>query len=189
MTITINGAKTIKEAKVTKVTKVAKVKKEAKKTKLDQVEKEKVVKPGLRDLDKIINDPETYAKEVDVKKLVSVLQKMSDYYYASGESLVDDDTYDQMLDVLKDRDPENPYLFQTGVEKPSKDDKDLPFSMPSLNKIKPGEKSLTKWFNDYNGPYIVMDKLDGISMQLYKDENGEIDFFTKKQTNVGTSDS
>ena len=105
------------KTKVTNVTKepktkVTKVIKEPK-TKVTKVAKES--KPQLRDLDKIINDPESYANEIEIKKLVSVLQKLSDYYYASDQSLVDDDTYDTMLDVLKDRDPENSYLFQTGV--------------------------------------------------------------------------
>ncbi len=147
----------------------------------------KTVKVRVRDLNRIETDPETYARNVEIKKLVTVLQKLSDSYYASDQSLVDDETYDIMFDILKERDPENVYLFQTGVEKPSKEDVHLPFSMPSLNKIKPGEKSLTKWFRDYTGPYIVMDKLDGISMQLNKDKNGNVDLYTKKQTDVGTS--
>ena len=177
-----------KVLKVSKTKKESKVLKESKVMKEPKIMKEPILaKPGIRDLNKIINDPETYAKEIDVKRLVTILQKLSDYYYASDESLIDDETYDIMLDVLKDRDPENAYLFQTGIEKPSKDDTQLPFSMPSLNKIKPGEKSLTKWFNDYMGPYIVMDKLDGISMQFNKDDKGNFDLYTKKQTNVGTS--
>ena len=136
-------------------------------------------KQGLRDLKKIIKNPEKYAREITVKRLVTILQKMSDYYYGEAEPLVDDDTFDIMVDVLREKDPNNSFLFQTGVTETTQDDIQLPFSMPSLNKIKPGEKSLTRWFNKYTGPYIAMDKLDGISVQIYKDGDGNIDMFTK----------
>nr|XP_047140874.1 DNA ligase-like [Hydra vulgaris] len=112
---------------------------------------------------------------------------MSDYYYAEANSLVDDDVYDVMVDVLKERDPNNAYLFQTGVEKTTDKDVELPYTMPSLSKIKPGDKTFSKWFQTYKGPYMIMDKLDGISVQIYKDDSGNIDLFTKKQTGMGTS--
>lgn len=144
-------------------------------------------KGGLRDLDKIQDDPEKYANSVTVERLVTILQKMSDYYYGEDRSLVDDNIYDVMVDVLKERDPNNAYLFQTGVEKTTDKDIELPHFMPSLDKIKPGEKSLVRWFKSYKGPYIVMDKLDGISVQIYKDANGNVDLFTKKRTGMGTS--
>ena len=164
-------------------TKVVKRKKLAKDNTND-----KKSKGSIRDIDKIIEDPDAYARTVTVKRLVTILQKLSDIYYSEGSnSLVDDDIYDAMIDVLKERDPNNAFLFQTGVTKATEKDVKLPYNMPSLNKIKPGEKSLQRWFNSYNGPYIVMDKLDGISMQIYKDENGNIDLYTKKQTDIGTS--
>lgn len=144
-------------------------------------------KSGLRDLDKIQDDPEQYANTVTVERLVTILQKMSDYYYAESRPLVEDNVYDVMLDVLKERDPDNAYLFKTGVEKTTDKDIELPYFMPSLDKIKPGEKPLPRWFKSYKGPYIVMDKLDGISVQIYKDEKGNTDLFTKKRTGMGTS--
>lgn len=144
-------------------------------------------KKGLKDLDKILEDPVEYANSVTVKRLVTILQKMSDYYYTKAEPLVDDDTYDLMEGVLKKRDPDNAYLFQTGAPSAARDDVELPFGMPSLNKIKPGEKSLKRFFTSYTGPYIVSDKLDGISTQIYKDADGNVDMFSKTQTRVGKS--
>ena len=126
----------------------------------------------IKDLDLIKTNPIKYANEVPIKKLVTVLQKLSDYYYGEKKELITDEIYDQMIDVLKERDPQNLFLFQTGVSKPSKEDVQLPFPMPSLDKMKPGEKSLTNWFTSYHGPYVVSDKLDGISVQIYKDKNG-----------------
>lgn len=142
---------------------------------------------SFKDLAKIIKNPSDYAQSLDIKDLVKVLQKMSDKYVKSGDPYVSDEIYDIMIDNLKERDPKNKFLKQTGVGKRDKNDVDLPFNMPSLNKIKPGEKSLQKWFQTYHGPYVIMDKLDGISMQIYKDKDGNVDLFTKKQTDVGTS--
>ena len=53
--------------------------------------------------------------------------------------------------------------------------------------MKPGEKALIKFFKTYKGPYWIMAKLDGISIQDYKDKKGNSDIFTKKQTGMGTS--
>lgn len=141
----------------------------------------------IKDLNKITEDPEAYARNVELNKLIRVLHKLSDYYYGEKKSLVDDETYDIMVDVLGERDPNNPYLFQAGVCKPTDKDIKLPFSMPSLNKVRPREKSLQSWFNKHKGPYVIMDKLDGISVQVFKNKEGDIDIFTKKQTNMGTS--
>jgi len=152
-------------------------------SKSDEQEK----KTTIRDLDKIIANPEEYARSVTIERLVTILQKLSDVYYSGTEPLVEDDVYDIMLDVLKEKDPNNSYLFQTGVSKATETDIKLPYSMPSLNKIKPGEKTLERWFKSYSGQKIIMDKLDGISGQLYIDDKGNADLFTKKQTDVGTS--
>ena len=139
-----------------------------------------------KEIAEILKNPTEYAKKLEIPKLVKLLQKLSNAYYDNIE-IVPDNIYDKLEIVLKERDPKNKFLFQTGVEKRNKEDVDLPFTMPSLNKIKPKEKELKKWFDKYEGSYFVMDKLDGISVQFYKDKNGNIDLYTKKQTSVGTS--
>jgi len=141
----------------------------------------------MKNIETIILDPVKYARSITIKKLVSLLQKLSDVYYTETNPLVDDDVYDALYDVLKEREPHNAYFFQTGVKKPSNKDVVLPYQMPSLNKIKPNEKTLERWFNTYTDTYIIMDKLDGISIQIHKNELGEIDMYTKKQTGMGTS--
>lgn len=141
----------------------------------------------MKNIETIILDPVKYAHSITIKKLVSLLQKLSDVYYTKTNPLVDDDVYDALYDVLKERDPDNAYFFQTGVKKSSNKDVVLPYQMPSLNKIKPNEKTLERWFNTYTDTYIIMDKLDGISIQIHKNETGEIDMYTKKQTGMGTS--
>ena len=140
---------------------------------------------GTKDLDinKIKEDPSAYARSVSVDELVSILQTMSDHYYSKAESLVDDDIYDAMYDVLAKRDPSNKYLSQTGTTEISQSDVTLPHYMPSLSKLKKGdEKALRQWFSKYKKKYMVMEKLDGISVLINKTEQG-VDIFTKKQSN------
>ena len=55
-------------------------------------------------------DPEKYANSLSIEKLVKLLTKFSDSYYNSGKSLVSDNVYDTMFDVLKERDPQNKYF-------------------------------------------------------------------------------
>ncbi len=139
----------------------------------------------LRDLDKILTDAEEYAEKVPIKTLTNVLEKMSVQYYGTGEPYVDDETYDLMIDILRKRDPENEFLFKVGAPIQADEAVKLPFAMPSLAKIKFGEKSLGKWFNKYNGPYVVSDKLDGISAQLFKNETGASKLFTRGNATEG----
>ena len=117
-----------------KVTKTVKASKTKTKTNSKGSNGKTTKKKGMKDLNKIIDDPVDYANSVTVVGLTTILKKMSDYYYTKAEPLVDDDTFDLMLDVLKKRDPDNAFLFQTGAPATSRDDVDLPFGMPSDRK-------------------------------------------------------
>jgi len=139
-------------------------------------------------MDKIIKDPVSYANSITVKKLVSVLQKLHDKYVEKeGDTEISDDIYDTMIDILRERDPTNPYLFEVNVSSTNETDVKLFCPMPSLDKIKPAQKTFDIWISKYKGPYIIMDKLDGTSIQIYKNNEGEVDLFTKKGTDIGTS--
>ncbi len=130
------------------------------------------------DFVKIIEDPETYGTKLSIKKLADLLKKLNDAYYNTSEPLVDDKTYDILYDVLKTRDCNNKVLQEIGAI-PKKNPVKLPFPMPSLTKIRPGEKKMTKWFETYKGPFVISDKLDGMSAQIYKDSNGEIKMYSR----------
>lgn len=140
-------------------------------------------------LEKLEKNPDEYIKTLTTNQLVKLLKKLSDAYYNS-EELVSDEIYDLVRDYLSETDPKNPYLSEVGA--PIKGKKvDLPFQMSSLDKIKPetqskpNEKSVEKWKNKYHGNYIVSDKLDGASLQLYKNKNGEIKIYSRGDGNVG----
>lgn len=57
--------------------------------------------------------------------------------------------------------------------------------MGSLTKIKPKTGALDKWCKKYEGPYIISDKLDGASVQLYKDKKGNIMLYSRGKSIEG----
>lgn len=133
----------------------------------------------IKDLDEIISNPTKYANSLSVDKLVNLLKKLSDKYYNTGEPYVSDNVYDKMLEVLKKKDSDNPFLFEVGAPENRMDAVKLPYRMASLNKVKPNEKSLERWTNKYEGPYVLSDKLDGVSALLNKDNKGDIKLYTR----------
>jgi DNA ligase (NAD+) len=143
----------------------------------------------IKDIDLILIDPEYYANKISIEKLVEVLKKMSDKYFNTGEPYVDDETYDVMVSVLKERDPNNSFLFQVGTIVSTKDTVKLPFYMPSLDKIKledkTFEKDIKKWLSKNKGPWIIADKLDGMSVMIHKDDNGKIDLYSRGDSVTG----
>ena len=96
-------------------------------------------------------------------EIVARLREASDAYYNGGELKMDDETYDGLIEHLKKIDPENPYLEEVGAPTAGAT---LPYPMPSLDKIKPGEDTLKRFLSG-NG-FVVSEKLDGLSALWYK---------------------
>ena len=51
--------------------------------------------------------------------------------------------------------------------------------MGSLSKIKPDTGFLEPWLEKYKGPYVVSDKLDGVSAQIYNDPKLGLKMYTR----------
>lgn len=118
--------------------------------------------------DKLLENPYKYANDVSIDDLIDILKQLSYYYYNTAEPLVPDSTYDLLREVLEERDPSNQFLQEVGSPI-SKDKVSLPFPMPSLNKIKPNTQALEDWKKTHPGPYVLSDKLDGVSGEIYFD--------------------
>jgi len=93
-----------------------------------------------------------------IDKLVERLKKASIAYYETGESEMTDAEYDTYIEEVREKAPKHPFLKEVGP-KPRRAPLELPCPMPSLRKIKP--ETFNTWSN--KGPYIISDKLDGIS--------------------------
>ena len=130
----------------------------------------------------LLNDPYNYAKSITITKLVNILKKLSKGYYQQ-QTLVPDSVYDLLRTVLLERSPTNKFLKEVGAPI-SKDKVSLPFPMASLDKIKPSTDTLDNWKKEYPGPYIISDKLDGVSALIYK-EDEVIKMYTRGDTYNG----
>lgn len=136
-------------------------------------------------LKSINKNPEKFLEKFTPEKLVKVLKYANDKYY-NDEPVLGDDVYDLLEDYLRKIDPKNPYLNKTGA--PVREDIEkvkLPVWLGSLDKIKPGTRKLEIWFEKYKGPYVLSDKLDGISGLLVYQKSGELSIYTRGDGKIG----
>jgi len=96
-----------------------------------------------------------------VSSIVELLQSASDAYYNGKPLLMDDDCFDALIEELRVKDPSNPFLDTVGSP-PNEGAVTLPSQMPSLEKIKPGEGTLTRFLR-LSKTYVLSEKLDGLS--------------------------
>lgn len=92
--------------------------------------------------------------------IVGRLKAAADAYYNGKPLLMDDDAYDSLVDNLRSTDPKHPFLETIGAP-PLIGATALPYPMPSLDKVKPGQDSLARFLR--NDPLLLMEKLDGLS--------------------------
>jgi DNA ligase (NAD+) len=100
-------------------------------------------------------------------EIVALLKEASAAYYNGGPLKMDDDTFDALQDKLRELDPDNPYLSTVGAP-PTGDVVKLPYAMPSLDKIKPGQDALRR-FLSANKALLLSEKLDGLSAMWIPD--------------------
>ena len=116
----------------------------------------KELTPEAIDPDTIVNQALTLNKE-DFDR---VLKLLSDYYH-NDQSLVPDETYDELIDIYEAK--YGPYTV-VGAE-PQGLKVQLPYYLGSLRKLKQDEE-LNRWIASHPGPYIIEDKIDGLTLLL-----------------------
>lgn len=131
-------------------------------------------------LNEIENNPNNFAEYIDINTLVEILKKFNEAYHSTDKPLVSDKIYDILYDKLKERDSDNLFFKEIGAKiKISKEAVKIPFPMGSLSKIKPNDPFLDKWLLKFKGSYIISDKLDGISAQIYNDPKKGYKMYTR----------
>ena len=112
-----------------------------------------------------------------IKELVELLNKASDAYYNTGNTIMDDKTFDELLDELKSLEEDTGFIMSVsptqnvGYEVKSKLDKVRHnHPMLSLDKTKDID-DVINFLNDRDG--IVMAKMDGLTCSL-RYLNGEL---------------
>lgn len=96
--------------------------------------------------------------------LEAAIKIAANSYYNRDESLITDEQYDMLVERLKLLRPDSELLTVVGHAVKGKKVK-LPYWLGSMDKLK-DENQINKWIQTYTGPYVVSDKLDGISCSL-----------------------
>jgi NAD-dependent DNA ligase len=127
------------------------------------------------DVKQILVNPYNYAQKLKIPELVKLLKILSLSYYTK-QPLVNDQIYDILRENLEKRDPKNKFLTEVGYEltKTDRSKEILPYPLYSLDKL----KTVLLWLQKYSGPFLLSDKLDGISGLLCK-KGKEIKLFTR----------
>ena len=123
------------------------------------------------------NDPNDFIENNNIKILIKLAKYLSNKYY-SLEPIVSDEEYDLLIDSIKYREPNNPFLKEIGTDCKKNNIVELPFYMGSMDKIK-NSKDIINWSNKFSGPYYISDKLDGISALLEIDKKNGNKLYTR----------
>ncbi|XWV24817.1 NAD-dependent DNA ligase [Tupanvirus deep ocean] len=118
--------------------------------------------------------------EQDLEKAITIA---AESYYNSDVSLISDEIFDVLVEKLKQLNPKSKVFKQTGAPVKGKKVK-LPYWMGSMDKVKSDEKLIDNWIKTYKGPYLVSDKLDGISCLLTMND-GDITLYTRGDGTFG----
>ena len=108
----------------------------------------------------------------DILLLEKIIIQAKDAYFNTGNPLFSDASYDIIENILREKKPDSVVFKLTGAVIPNSTDKfKLPYYLGSLDKVKPGEKSLTKWLKIHNPTsskeaILISEKLDGLSTLL-----------------------
>lgn len=105
--------------------------------------------------------PQDFIKTNKKKDIINVLKEADNAFFNSGQPKLTDDIYDIIKDYIRKKYPKDPYLQRVGADVDNK--VELPYYMGSQNKIKDSESEITKYKKKYPGPYLISDKLDGVS--------------------------
>ena len=124
----------------------------------------------------INKDPIGFIKKNKKKDIIEFLTKADDSFFNNDNDLIKDDVYDIIKDYLYKKYPKDNYFKRVGADVKNK--VVLPYYMGSQNKIKDSEEELVKYKAKYTGPYIVSDKLDGVSCLIIY-ENNIIKIYTR----------
>ena len=152
--------------------------------------KKKALKKKPQDIEKNLKmfqkKGESFLKTLSEKDIENMIKIADDHYYGKNKPLLQDETYDVLRYWAEEKYPKNE-IIQKGHEGIQVgDDKkvQLPYYMPSMDKIKPDTKALSNWQIKYTGPYVLSCKLDGVS-GLYSTEGDESKLYTRGNGKIG----
>lgn len=128
-------------------------------------------------------DAYNYANTLTSEQLEEIITYTSDKYY-NKTAVISDAIWDMLFDFLKIKNKNSKVLKKVGA-KGKNDDVELPYYLGSMDKIKPHElNKFTKWELIYHAPYILSDKLDGVSGLVVYSKT-DVKMYTRGEATTG----
>tara|TARA_B100000482_G_C12606063_1_gene297184 strand:- start:388 stop:2349 length:1962 start_codon:yes stop_codon:yes gene_type:complete len=124
-----------------------------------------------------------FMNKMSILELVQKISDAREAYYNSANTILTDEEFDNLIDKLEELDPNNPALKEVGSSVDDSKKVKLPYFLPSMDKHK--KETLSKWTSKYSAPYVVSEKLDGVSA-LFIQSNGSCKLFTRGNGEFGT---
>ena len=121
---------------------------------------------------KLESKPHEEGLSTNLGLLEKVLLQAKEAYYNTDKPLFTDESYDILEKCLQERKPDSVLFKLTGAKIDDSHDKvKLKYYLGSLDKVKPGEKVLTKWLKEHTHKdgkksILISEKLDGLSCLL-----------------------
>jgi DNA ligase (NAD+) len=145
-------------------------------------------------LEQFLSNPYEFIESASLKDLIQIAKQADIAYYNNDEPIMSDEEYDMIRDRIKELEPNNSYLktpaHQTISLTQTITDKQkavLPYPMGSMNKLKPEDSEQIKTFSKiWPGPWIVSDKLDGVSALYILEPNKPSQLYTRGNGTIGT---
>ena len=128
-------------------------------------------------------DGMSYLETLNENNVENIIRYANAAYYNTKTPLMTDNEFDIIKEYMERKYPENEILENIGTEV-LKNKVELPYEMPSMDKIKPDSNALHNWRKKYNGPYVISSKLDGVS-GLYTTEGDKPKLYTRGNGKVG----
>lgn len=116
-------------------------------------------------------------------QLISILEQADAAFHLNKTPIMSDNEYDIVKDYTEEKFGSNPYFMEVGTAV-EKNKVELPYTMASMDKIKPDTGALSAWKGRFGGPYILSCKLDGVS-GMYSTEGGSLKLYTRGNGKVG----
>lgn len=118
-----------------------------------------------------------------MKNLVAYLEKCDDAYYNTSNPIVNDDTYDALVETLRRINPDHPYLKKIGAKvRSNKVGRLIP--MGTLSKLHKDEE-VQKWLDKEKGKVLLCPKYDGFAVELIYHEGHLVSASTRGTGVVG----
>jgi NAD-dependent DNA ligase/DNA polymerase/3'-5' exonuclease PolX len=117
------------------------------------------------------------------ESILSLVIRESNKAYYNNIPFMTDNEYDIIKEFMENKYPSNQVISEIGATV-ERNKVVLPYSMASMDKIKPDTDALNSWTAKYKGPYTISCKLDGVS-GLYTTEGSTPKLYTRGDGKVG----